>query len=55
MSSSTRLKLSVVMIMLSVFFAVLVAQNPPVASAVATGYVAVLLTFFVLANTWKKP
>lgn len=55
MSSSTRLKLSIVMIVLSMLFAVLIAQSPQIASAVATGYVAVLLTVILLTNVWKKP
>lgn len=55
MSSSTRLILSVAMIILSAFFAVLITRSPQVASDTATVYVAVLLTVFVLVNTWKKP
>jgi hypothetical protein len=43
------------MILLSALFAVLVVRDPQVASAISTGYVAVLLTAFVLANIWKKP
>lgn len=55
MSSHTRLKLSAVMIVLSALFAVLVASDPQTASAISTGYVAVLLTAFVLVELWKKP
>lgn len=55
MGPHTRLKLSAVMILLSALFAVLVARDPQTASAISTGYVAVLLTAFVLANTWKRP
>lgn len=55
MRAHTRLTLSAAMIILSALFAVLVSQSPQVASAVATGYVAVLLTVFVMINVWKKP
>lgn len=55
MRAHTRLTLSAVMIILSALFAILIDQDPQVASAVALGYVALLLTAFVLANVWKKP
>lgn len=55
MTSNTRLRLSAVMIIISAIYAVVVAKDPQVASAVSSGYIAVLLTTFVLSNLWKKP
>lgn len=55
MRPNLRLGLCIVMIVGSAFYALLVTQNPSVASAVALGYVALLLTVFVLVNVWKKP
>lgn len=39
----------------SAFYAVLIAYDPRVASAIALGYVAVLLTIFIVVEVWKKP
>jgi len=55
MTPNTRLKLSAIMIMISAVYSVLVVQSPSTASAVASGYVALLLTVFALVNLWKKP
>lgn len=55
MSSHIRLKLGALMILLSALFAVLLAQDPQIASAAASIYVALLLTAFVASNVWKKP
>lgn len=55
MTSNTRLKLSAIMIMISAVYGVLVAQSPSVASAVSSGYVALLLTVFIVSNLGKKP
>jgi|1186.fasta_scaffold501595_3 hypothetical protein len=55
MSSSTRLRLSGVIIILSALFAVLIATDPATASAVFMGYVALILTAFLLSQVWKKP
>lgn len=55
MRPNARLLMCVVIIVASAFYAVLVAQDPQVASAVALGYVAVLFTTFVVINVWKKP
>jgi len=43
------------MISLSAIYAVLVAYDSGVASAIALGYVAVLLTVFLASNVRKKP
>lgn len=55
MRPSVRLLMCAVMIVGSAFYAVLVSQDTQVASAVALGYVALLLTIFVLVNVWKRP
>jgi hypothetical protein len=55
MTSTTRLRLSAVMIVLSAMYAVTVAKDPQIASAIASGYVAAVVTVFVLVNVWKKP
>lgn len=55
MKANTRLALSLAVIVLSAIYAVLVTKNPALASAIASGYVAVLLTIFLLVNVWKKP
>lgn len=55
MRPNTRLSLSAVIIIGSALYAVLVARDPQVAGAVASGYVAILLSVFVLVNYWKRP
>lgn len=55
MNPSTRLKLSALMIFVSTIYGVVVAQDPDVAEAIALGYIAILLTVFILVNVWKKP
>lgn len=55
MTSDTRLKVSALMIVISALFGVIVAQSPSIAHDVMNGYVAMLLTLFVLVNVWKKP
>lgn len=55
MTRNARLQLSIVMIVISAAYAVIVAKDPQVASAVAIGYVAVLITVTILTNVWKKP
>ncbi len=55
MRPSTRLALVIGIILVSAFYAVLVHEDPSVASAIAVGYVALLLTVFILINVWKKP
>jgi hypothetical protein len=54
MTPNTRLRLSILMIFLSVCYAVLVASDRELAGVVAIGYIALLLTVFVLTNLWKK-
>lgn len=55
MRPNARLYLSAALIVLSATYAVMVAQNPQVASAVSSGYVAILLSVIVAVNAWKKP
>lgn len=55
MKASTRLALIALIIVGSSLYALLVVQNPNLASAVATGYVAAFLTLFTMINLWRKP
>jgi 1,4-dihydroxy-2-naphthoate octaprenyltransferase len=55
MTPNVRLRLIVATLALSTIYGVIVAQDQDLAQAIAVGYVAVLLTVFVLVNFWKKP
>lgn len=55
MRPNARLIWCAVMILASVAYAALVSSDASIASAIAVGYVALLLTIFVLTNVWKKP
>lgn len=55
MTSNTRLQISGVMIVVSAAYAILVARDPETATAIAAGYIALVLTAIVLVNVWKKP
>lgn len=50
----TRLMLCAGMIVLSAAYAVLISVNPRVASAIALGYIAILLTAFIAVNFWRR-
>lgn len=54
MGPNTRLRLSVVMIVLSAIYAGLIVQDRDLAGIVAIGYIALLLTLIVLTNLWKR-
>lgn len=54
MKPGFRLALAALMIIGSACYGLLVAQDPGLASAVASGYVAAVLTLFVLVTFWKK-
>lgn len=54
MTSETRLKLSGVVILLSALYGVVIAKDPSVASAISSGYIAIVLTILVLNHVWKK-
>lgn len=55
MNPNLRLVLCAVMILGSALYGVLIASNPRVASAIMLGYIALLLTIFVVVNVWKRP
>lgn len=50
----TRLYLCGFLIVVSAVYAVLVAEDPDVAEAVALGYIALVLTLFFLITVWKR-
>lgn len=54
MNPTIRLMLCGAIILASACYAVLVKTDPQVASAIASGYVAALVSVFVLLNVWKK-
>lgn len=55
MRANLRLLLCVFIVVSSAAYAVLVIENPPIAAAVSSGYVALLATIFILVNLWKRP
>lgn len=55
MTPHNRLGVVAGLILISAAYAVLVKKDPDLASAVASGYVALFLTVIVLLNVWKKP
>lgn len=55
MTPKIRLALIAGVIVLSAAYAVLVTKNPATAAAIASGYIALLATVFILINVWKKP
>lgn len=55
MRPKARLKLAAGIIVVSLLYGYLVAEDASVASAIAVGYVALLLTVLVVINIWKKP
>lgn len=55
MTSSLRLRLCMGVVLFSLLYGVIVVTNPEVASAIAAGYVAVLLTVLIMLNVWRKP
>jgi len=54
MGPNARLRMSIFMIVFSAIYAVLIAENRDLAEALAVGYIALLLTVFVMVNIWKK-
>jgi hypothetical protein len=54
MSPSLRLFVCGAVILLSAIYAVLVSRDPAFASAIAVGYVAVVVTAILVINLWKK-
>jgi hypothetical protein len=55
MTRNIRVTLIAGIIVLSAGYALLVKKDPSIAGAVAAGYIALLLTLFLLLNVWKKP
>lgn len=55
MTATNRLWVVAGLIILSAAYAVLVKKDPNLAAAVASGYVALLLTVIAVINVWKKP
>lgn len=55
MTSNTRLRWVGAILLVSTCYAILVAESPQFAAAISSGYVAVLLTVFIVLNLWKKP
>lgn len=55
MKASFRLALVALIIVGSAIYGLIVAQDPALASAMASGYVAVVLSVFLLVNVWKRP
>jgi membrane protein YdbS with pleckstrin-like domain len=55
MSLSCRLALIASVLIGSAAYAVLVAQNPSIASAIAVGYVALLVTVITVIQIWRRP
>lgn len=53
MGPNTRLNLSVVVILGSAIYGLLVIEAPSLAEAVALGYIAALLTVLTALNLWK--
>lgn len=54
MTPAKRLSFSFLIIIFSGGYGVLVVKDPDIASAVMLGYVAILLTAFVLIELWRK-
>lgn len=55
MRPSTRLFWAAVMIFGSSLYGVLIVYNPRVASSIALGYIALILSIFIAIELWKKP
>lgn len=55
MPPKLRLALCGVIIILSAAYALLVGIDVEVAKAVALGYIAVVITIFLLMNIWRRP
>lgn len=55
MTRATRLSFAIFLIIGSAGFAALVSKDPELARTIAVGYIAVVLTIFVVDEIWKKP
>lgn len=54
MRPRTRLWLCLAVIIFSALYGLLVTQAPELAHALITGYVALVLTIFVLCEVWQR-
>lgn len=54
MRANTRLGWSMVVIIVSALYAVLIAQDRQLGNALMIGYVLGLLTIFAICEVWKK-
>lgn len=55
MRPNTRLILSMIVIVGSALYGVLLLETPNFAEAIALGYIAVLLTILTVINLWRGP
>lgn len=55
MTASNRLRLTAAMVVVSVLYGILVLADPEVASAIAIGYIALILTAITCTNWRKRP
>lgn len=55
MTPRARLNLLAGIIIFSAAYAVIVRKDPSLASALASGYVALLLTVLAIVTFWRKP
>lgn len=55
MTPRTRLAMLAGVILISAAYALLVKKDPQVASAIASGYVALMVTIFLLVHVWRRP
>lgn len=55
MRPKTRLLMVAFIIVMSAAYAVLVKRDPSVASAIAVGYVALLVTIITAIQIWRRP
>lgn len=54
MSPRTRLVLCFGMILISALYGLIISANPRVASSIALGYIALLLTVLAVVNVFKR-
>lgn len=54
MTTQHRLCVGLGVVVLSLGYGVLVVLDPEIASAIAAGYVAIVLTALILSNFWRK-
>lgn len=55
MGPRARLFWVAVMILGSAMYGVLISYNPRIASSIALGYIALILSIFIAIELWKRP